>query len=339
MPSTANENNKLKMVGKTCYAVNIVYLTVHLFYLILFAITQMYILMYIVIGVIVFYVISFWPIKKGQYYLYALLCGNIYFAFVSVATIMIGFNSGFHFYLIGLSVVSFFTTYFSKKREIRGSIVWAIVSLTIYLTLFFVTRNNTPYYLAPDWLETTLFIIHAVLVFAFVVFYMVVFLRYAFSLERKIINESRTDELTAINNRYALYDYFETDKDKNKQALAIFDIDDFKNVNDQYGHVTGDFILKRVAEIAVETLGDAFICRYGGEEFVAILNEDNLIVLERLRQSIEKEEFIFHGYNIHITITIGLRSYSKDLSLEKWVELADKKMYEGKNSGKNTIVS
>ena len=88
------------------------------------------------------------------------------------------------------------------------------------------------------------------------------------------MNESRTDELTQINNRYALYDYFNQDDDKSSKSLALFDIDDFKKINDIHGHIAGDYVLKLVAEIADEILTDTFLCRYGGEEFVAVLEKE-----------------------------------------------------------------
>ena len=88
------------------------------------------------------------------------------------------------------------------------------------------------------------------------------------------MNESRTDELTQISNRYGLFDYFEDDEVvKNDKVLALLDVDDFKILNDSFGHVTGDFVLKRIAEIANEVLTGSFVCRYGGEEFIMVLNE------------------------------------------------------------------
>jgi diguanylate cyclase (GGDEF)-like protein len=185
----------------------------------------------------------------------------------------------------------------------------------------------------------TLFITNAIIVFAFVACYLTVFVRYALSLENKIINESRTDELTQISNRYGLYDYYEEIDDKDEQAIALFDIDDFKFVNDHYGHAAGDLVLKRIAEIASDEVGDEFVCRYGGEEFVAVISGSVLEKLEALRKRIEKEEFEFEGEKIHVTVTIGVAYYSKDMSLEKWVECADEKMYFGKRNGKNKVIS
>ena len=342
MPVIVDKVQHYKTIRKTCYAANTVYLLIHILYLILFLVAKFYILAYVDAGVIALYLAFFLVLRKKKYYLYALLCGNEFLIFVSVATVMLGFSTGFPFYLIGLCVVSFFTTYFSKVKNVKGSIIWVGLSLAVFLTLFFVTEFNPPYYVVDKWLEITLLVIHAVMVFGFVLSYMVVFLKYAFFLERKIMNESRTDELTQISNRYGLYDYFEEEKAMNSKALALFDIDNFKSVNDKYGHAAGDAVLRKVAEMANAILKEAFVCRYGGEEFVIVMESGGKIPcferLETLRKAIAHETVTFEKTEISVTITIGVASYQKGYSLEKWVEAADAKMYEGKNSGKNKTV-
>jgi len=342
MAIISDETHHYRTIRKTCYTANIVYTILHLFYLILFLVSKMYILAYVTAAVTAIYLLFFLLISKKKYYLYALCCGNLFFGFVSVTTIMLGFSAGFHFYLISLCVVSFFTSYFSKVTHIKGSILWVGLSLAIYLVLFFVTEFNPPYYVMDKWLEITLFVTNAIVVFVMIATYLVVFLKYALSLERKIKNESRTDELTQISNRYGLYDYFDRERNKTHKTLALLDIDDFKVINDKYGHLAGDFILKRVAEIATDVLSDAFVCRYGGEEFVVVLNDDShysvLDKLEAFRKSIEDEVFEFEGMKLHITVTIGASKGSKDFTVEQWVESADKKMYSGKKNGKNQTV-
>ena len=301
--SLANDKKQYyKTIKKTCYTANIAYIILHALYLLLFVIAHCDILVYVTAGALAIDLLSFILIEKRKYYIYALVCGNQFLAFISVTTIMAGFASGFHFYLIGLCIVSFF------KKSVRGSIIWVGLSLTIYLTLFFITEFNAPYYDIPKWLEMVLFTINAIMVFMFIVCYLVVFLRYALSLEKKIMNESRTDELTQINNRYALYDYFDTE-DKSSKVLAT------------------------------KVLDDSFVCRYGGEEFVVILEENNFLNrLEQLRNAVEKETMEIENAKIKVTITIGAVNHLKDLSLEEWVELADEKMYTGKNTGKNKTV-
>ena len=342
MSIEVDKKQHYKTIDKTCYTANIIYLILHVFYLVLFIITKLYIMVGVTAGVVFIYCLYFLLIKKKKYYLYALICGNVFFAYIATATAMIGFNTGFHFYLIGLCVVSFFTTYFSKNKKIFNSIIWAVLSLAIYLTLYLTSSFNPPNYTIDKWLEMTLFITNAIVVFGFIASYLFVFLKYALSLEKKITNESRTDELTQIKNRYGLYDFYESLEEKKNLTLALFDIDNFKVINDKHGHVTGDYILKRVAEITSETLDDSFVCRYGGEEFIIVLENDKevhpITRLEELRKRIKQEKFEFEGETIQITITIGVADYFDSITLEKWVELADERMYKGKETGKNKIV-
>lgn len=339
MSVASDKKRHYRTISKTCYTANFFYLFLHTFYLILFLIAKFYVLAIITGVVVALYGFFFLMIKLKKYYPYVLMCGNEFFAFIIVTTTMTGFSTGFHFFLISFCVVSFFTTYFSKRKNIKLSFIWVGLSILIYLTLYFVTKFVPPYYQVEQWLEMTLYITHSVLAFLFIAGFMTIFVRYTLSLEKKIMNESRTDELTQIGNRYSLYDYFDTE-DKSNKVLALFDIDDFKNINDKFGHVTGDYILKRVAEIATETIKDAFVCRYGGEEFVVVLNAENAFDnLELLRKNIEKEKFAFENEKIgKITVTIGGAEFLEGMKLEKWVELADSKMYFGKNAGKNQTV-
>ena len=337
--SFLNSSNKYKTISFTCLVANIAYLILRSIYLVFFIVAKAYALIWIDVASILIYIACLFLIHRKKYYPYALLCGNEFFVFIITTTLMLGFNSGFHFYLIGLCIVSFFTSYFSKGRSTKGSIVWVTLSLAIYLTLFFVTRFSQPLYAIPSWMEMMFFAAHAVIVFSFVAFYLTIFVRYAVFLENRILNESRTDELTQIANRYGLYDYFTQEEHKDSKVLALFDIDDFKLINDEFGHATGDYILKKVAELATKIFADSFVCRYGGEEFVAVVDKNNdYEILEKFRTAIEEETFEFEGNQHKITITIGAAAYRKDAALEKWVSLADEKMYLGKNSGKNKVV-
>ena len=339
MALTNKRGTYYKTIRNTCLFANIAYIFLRLIYLVIFIVSKAYALIWIDAVSILIYLLCFLLIKKNKYFIYALLCGNEFFIFVVATTILLGFNSGFHLYLIGLCVVSFFTTYFSKNKSVKGSILWVTLSFAIYITLYIITRFNQPVYPINNVVEIILFAGHAFIAFFYVAFYLVIFVKYALYLENKIMNESRTDELTQIANRYGLYDYFNQETNKESKVLALFDIDDFKLINDEYGHAAGDYILKRVAEITTETLPGSFVCRYGGEEFVAVINSDNYFeVLENFRKTIENEVFEFEGKQHKITITIGATIYEKDISLEKWVSLADGRMYLGKNSGKNKTV-
>jgi hypothetical protein len=109
-----------------------------------------------------------------------------------------------------------------------------------------------------------------------------------------------------------------------------------------FRHVAGDVVLKKIAEIATKVLGDSFVCRYGGEEFVVVLDEQEggpfLDRLEAFRKAVEDNTVNFEGSILNPTVTIGAVKYREKLTLMQWVELADQKMYTGKKSGKNKIV-
>ena len=339
MSAINNRSGHYKTIRQTCYIANTAYIILRIFYLIFFAIAKVYSLVWYSAATILFYIGCYFLIKKKKYYPYALLCGNEYFGYIITTTLLVGFASGFHLYLVGLSATSFFATYFSKNKKISGSLLWAEISIGIYLMLFFVTRNKLPKYPIADWMSTTFMALHIVVVFLFMAFYLFTFTKYALSLEKKIMEQSRTDELTQISNRYGLYDYFNQEEDISTKSLALFDIDNFKVINDTYGHVAGDVILKRIAQVMSSVLSGSFLCRYGGEEFIVVLeSEGSFEKLESLRKAIESEVIEYEGNKHKITITIGAAKYRKDLSVEKWIELADEKMYQGKNSGKNKTV-
>ena len=332
------------VIVKTCYVTDVLYLMLHIIYLVLFLIAKVYVMVYINIGSIVIYMLFYFLIKNKKYYLYALGCGNEFLISMSVSTILVGFNAGFHLCIIGLCVVSFFTVYFSKQnRDVKNAFTWCVLSLLIYLGLLFYCSFNNPEYVLDKWLVITLSSIHSIAVFAFIAAYLMIFLKYAMQLEQRIINESRIDNLTQIHNRYDLYNYVESIEIKKDYVLSMFDIDDFKKINDVYGHVCGDYILKEVASIASTTLATSFVSRFGGEEFVVIsrLNgniENTFRDIDMLRKRIEENTFVFNENLIHITVTIGIQQFEEEFNIEKWISSADNKLYSGKKAGKNRTI-
>ncbi len=343
MQSLEEQKTYYKVIKGTCYYTCIIYLFLHVIYLIFSLIAKTYILTWLNVASILLYALSPLLIRKGKYYLYALICGNEFLVFMSVSTILSGFETGYFLCIIGIAVVSFFTTYFSKKRNMKNSIIWNGLSLAICLGLFLYCSFNKPYYNLDKWLVVTLFTIHIFVVFIFIVAYLLIILNYATELEERIMNESRIDRLTQIHNRNALYMYLENLTDKTDYALAIFDIDDFKKFNDTYGHIVGDFVLKEVARVATEFLNGSFVARYGGEEFIVVskMNGDFDYVydtVEGLRKFYEQYTFKYEDLKLSLTITIGLTKYQDNMAVDEWINQADKLLYEGKNSGKNKTV-
>jgi diguanylate cyclase (GGDEF)-like protein len=152
---------------------------------------------------------------------------------------------------------------------------------------------------------------------------------------------SNKDGLTGLfNHRYLcqkLMEIYNTKTDIS-YSVAMFDLDNFKKVNDTYGHKTGDLILQETARIMKEnTRGSDTVGRYGGEEFLIIFYntvlEDAYFVCEKIREKIEKE--IEENTGIKITISGGVAEFSQET--EDIIKVADELMYKAKNSGKNRI--
>ncbi len=167
-----------------------------------------------------------------------------------------------------------------------------------------------------------------------------------------IYNQSKhlsiTDELTGLFNRRHFEQNFEREFLRAKRynsdlSIAIIDIDFFKKVNDTYGHLCGDYVLREAAYMIQESFRKTdMVFRYGGEEFVVILTETSLesalIPLERLRKKIEAKNLFYEGKNFNITVSIGLNSdTSKFESASEFLDAADKALYRAKENGRNRI--
>jgi len=128
-------------------------------------------------------------------------------------------------------------------------------------------------------------------------------------------------------------------------SLIIIDIDDFKNVNDTYGHSVGDRVINDLADIFRNTVRNSDISvRFGGEEFVIILPNTHLkeaeIIAKKLKDIVENNTIILKdGSRIKFTISLGVSQIQQDdESVETVLHKADEALYQAKNSGKNTIV-
>ena len=157
---------------------------------------------------------------------------------------------------------------------------------------------------------------------------------------------SVTDPLTGLYNRRHFEDCLEREFLRSKRyksdlSFAIIDIDFFKKINDTYGHSSGDYVLKEVAYLILQTFRKTdMVFRYGGEEFAVIITETPLdkavIPLERLRTSISENTFKYKGEQINVTISIGVSGVNEDTeSVHQLFENADKALYMAKENGRN----
>lgn len=160
--------------------------------------------------------------------------------------------------------------------------------------------------------------------------------------------KSLQDTLTKLPNRAAFEERLELEfkrwqRYQTPLCIAIADIDNFKSINDNYGHIAGDKTLQVIASMLKKSLrGTDFVARFGGEEFVVIFPQTELNAiedpLEKARKRIQSIPFKFKNNDISITISIGAAGFSADDSIHGVFERADQALYAAKKAGRNKVV-
>lgn len=155
------------------------------------------------------------------------------------------------------------------------------------------------------------------------------------------------DGLTQIHNKRYLIEALERDvmrarRHERELCAIIFDIDHFKGINDRFGHLAGDYVLRELARVIQDrTRRDEVFARYGGEEFVIILPETSLDgavqLAETLRDKVEGHQFVFQGESIPVTISMGAALLQENMTGTDLITAADTKLYEAKNGGRNKV--
>ncbi len=155
-----------------------------------------------------------------------------------------------------------------------------------------------------------------------------------------------TDELTGVYNRRRLLEILKEQKafcDRGNKvfSLCIIDLDHFKSVNDNFGHETGDIVLRGVAQTLKQNIRDFdIIARYGGEEFMLVLCSTNgaeaLTFAERVREIAENMRFENHDH-VRITLSVGVAEYRPTESFQATINRADKALYRVKENGRNRV--
>ncbi|TXR54730.1 GGDEF domain-containing protein [Reinekea thalattae] len=162
--------------------------------------------------------------------------------------------------------------------------------------------------------------------------------------ERKI---SKNDHLTQLPNRQGFSDKLKQELSRAERyghtmSIAILDIDFFKKINDEFGHLVGDKVLKVIAKEMTKVCRETdYLARYGGEEFILLLPETSLkdafAAVEKIRVHIERCPFHFQSKPVPITISAGVAERTSQETNEAWLQRADEKLYNSKKQGRNRV--
>ena len=236
------------------------------------------------------------------------------YAFISIY--YIGWHCGSYFFLFSIvPIIIYFGCFLFKdaKRWIIPGIL--ILIFALYITLYFVYHDDKPVYDVPTTIRTILLLFSTFVMFFSVVIYNVIYIYSSefevSSLETKneqLSVDAHADALTGLLNRRGFLPMIEElMKDtSNHFCVSFFDIDNFKRVNDTYGHDCGDEVIRHIASIIKKEMHGCGICRWGGEEFIILMKDYDLAVakqkMEYLRKYIESTPTVF--FNKHISIVM-----------------------------------
>ncbi len=156
------------------------------------------------------------------------------------------------------------------------------------------------------------------------------------------------DGLTQVFNKRHFLEQLESEMGRARRyrrdlSLIMYDIDRFKSINDTFGHLAGDYVLKKLAHaIQRKIRGEDKMARYGGEEFVILLPEIDrngaLMLGEKIRAIAERTHFYFDGADIPVTISVGVSTLRADMmDTQKLIQLADENLYTAKRNGRNRV--
>lgn len=284
-----------------------------------------------------------------------------------LATFIVGTDAGFYLYIMMALPVAMYLMFFACSRKRFWHAVFFETSLTfvsLMITLAVIAKNGTlmetMYHRSLSYAEISF--MHSINIFYNTIMLAVFSLLFIIEIINLVDRLNKTnqqleytathDALTGMYNRHSLKPFFsELESGNERFCVLLGDIDDFKKVNDTYGHDAGDLVLKTVADIIKsEMMNGDLDCRWGGEEMLIIMRggkHDCMSRANMLRQQIIAKEMTHEDKTLKVTMTFGF-SESTEITaspaegisrVEALISLADKRLYRGKTSGKNKIVS
>lgn len=316
------------------------------------------ILMTIVNAVIFLFLVTFVIslVNKERYMTvyFIMILGIIIFTIF--CNLVIGWESGYSVQFFSAISGSFYFPFVIKSEKRKSlSLTFCVTLFLSYILSYILSQMLAPIApLSPTWTRV-FFIMNVVISFS-----IIIMLSYMFVWEllnkQKILtmqNEqlyelAHKDPLTHLLNRRSMNEKMTLRMEQLKLTgkrftLVIGDIDDFKKVNDNYGHDAGDIVLITVSDIIRQNVGNGgFVCRWGGEEILMILNESlesATEVTDRIRKRIDENIVNHEGNQIHVSMTFGVAESIPGYKIEHLIQQADDRLYYGKKHGKNQVVT
>lgn len=331
----------LAEIKKITYKINTVILILVFCLMAFFALCKATFLVWFSIPTAAVYLIGYYLISKDDLYTYVRMVYGWLTLYMSITTICLGYRFGFHLYCMSMIPIIFYTEYmaFQLKTNSINTTLYSAFVIIAYLVSTGYSAYMSPIYDVDSRIAGAFWLFNALVVLGFVTFYSRLLIKMIIASEKQLSERANRDRLTHLYNRHYMMEQLkEAYADDKAYYIAMLDIDNFKSINDKYGHLAGDEVLRKVALIMEDVCKDCIVSRWGGEEFL-ILTTEGAELIEKLRRAVEDMVIEFEDQIIKVTLTAGVELKNKDIKFNKWIVAADEKLYIGKNSGKNRVVS
>ncbi len=335
----------LKRAKLLAYCISVCFLLIHILMLLIFLQCSIPPLVRFNIFSICFYIAILFVIHKEWFPLFTISVYLEVVAHMTFAILLTGWETGFQVTLIGMNVLAFYAEYTGRSLKLCYLKVMplCVIGMIMYLASYIHLHFNAPIYSLTDDVVFALNILWGIIVFVISSLVLQLLVIITNSSEEELAYELSHDKLTGLPNRYYLSEQLDSIKnDKSYFWLCISDIDDFKKINDTYGHNCGDYVLKTIGDLLATK--EILCCRWGGEEFLFVgrLEQnypDPRLFLEEVRKEIQNYSFEYDGIKFQVTMTFGLSTFSNGDNIDNVLRDADDKLYLGKQNGKNQVVT
>jgi diguanylate cyclase (GGDEF)-like protein len=322
-----------------------------LFYLVLFFLLKVNLLFYFNLASVILYITAIIYNERKIYRPFYMLSHIEISVHSFLAVLCLGWQSNFGFFFIGISMLIIFIDLFKPWVKITE-----VVSITfLNLLAYILSREIRPLYSFDSLAMSILGTVNMTLFFLLCTY---IIYRWNQLLTDRLRNMAEKDGLTGIYNRRFFNENLEIERrrmlnqinfkttNETNFGIAMVDIDDFKKVNDRYGHITGDKVLTKIVRLMEESIFSRdILCRFGGEEFVILFistpREGALAAIEKIRCKIGEYPFYLSAKKKpdFITVSIGFASFEEENDIFKLLGIADRRLYAAKAMGKNCVVS
>jgi diguanylate cyclase (GGDEF)-like protein len=275
-------------------------------------------------------------------------------AYTIVSTYYLGFRCGTYCFLFSIvPIIIYFGAFLFKGISRWNIVMMLVINFATFAFLYVKFGDAMPIYQLDSAMRLTLVLFSSLVMVFSTIFYNTIYIyaseKEMTSLEqrnRQLSVDAHEDALTNLLNRRGFMPLLESLMSEEKLShfcVAFCDIDNFKRINDSYGHDAGDEVLRHITGMIRKEMHGCDICRWGGEEIVILMRDYDLAVakekMEYLSRNIEASPTVFFNKLIYTTITVGLVENRESFEQpDDIIRVADERMYYGKQHGKNIVV-